>query len=491
MKQQYTQYASFRDYADNVRRLTENVNAANTVLGKQAQANIVEEGVTPAIFSGHHIYVMIKVKPPTENSAVNIDRKRHLELLGELTLGVRDIVRDSEGALLEAQGPVIHCFVPDSSGSESVALKVITNIGIFTQTIFMKHYGDEVEKIVIAQGHGDSLFVNSLSKQRDHSIVSIAPSANYSAKELWKNEKTSQNGDVFLVGKNSDVRRTNVSYLLADKKVDSKQLDANFSNARGMVKISAANASLPDSNSPESPTLEEPHESYSISFRADMDGFTAKVADAFKQGQDDVYQLGELFYDVMVQARDFCKEYDLVQMPWAGDCFNALIMHDCDDREAYQEKRKNTIINIAVEFETYMKRKFPEINWAFSTAAGDLENAQKCNLLVARLELDGINLLVSAGKPVVRSLRGLVSESPTAGRGVLWREDATMLEKNYRQILKECLGGENFRHYSLAEARVAAAKNASHSRRPVYSNVVAQTTGSIMTPKTRPYSNVK
>ena len=266
MKQQYTQYASFRDYADNVRRLTENVNAANTVLGKQAQANIVEEGVTPAIFSGHHIYVMIKVKPPTENSAVNIDRKRHLELLGELTLGVRDIVRDSEGALLEAQGPVIHCFVPDSSGDESVALEVIANIGIFTQNIFMKHYAEEVEKIIIAQGYGDSLFVNSLSEHRDHSIVSIAPSANYSAKELWKNEKTSQNGDIFLVGKNSDVRRTNVSYLLAGKKVDSKQFDANYSNAREMVKISAANASLPDSNSPDSPTLDEPHESYSISF---------------------------------------------------------------------------------------------------------------------------------------------------------------------------------------------------------------------------------
>jgi hypothetical protein len=488
---QYTQYERFRDYADNVRGRTETINAANTVFAKHAQASIVEEGVTPAIFPGHHIYVMLKVKSKTENSTLNIDRKRHLELLGELTIGVRAIVRESDGALLEAQGPVVHCFVPDSSGAVGVALEVITNIGIFTQTVFMRHYGEEVEKIIIAQGHGDSLFVNSLSESRDHSIVSIAPSANYSAKELWKNEKTSLHGDVFLVGKNSDVQRTNLSSLLTGKKVDSKQFDVNFSNTRGMVKISAANASLPDSNSPESPTLDEPHESYSISFRADMDGFTAKVANAFKQGHEVVYQVGELFYDVMSQARNFSREYDLVQMPWAGDCFNALIMYDCNDRVSYQEARKNKIIEIAVEFETYMKRKFPDINWAFSTAGGELENAQKCNLLVARLDLDGINLLVSAGKPVVRSLRGLISESPNAGRGVIWKEDATMLEENYRQILNKSYGGENFRHYSLADARKAAAKEASHARTPVYSSAAAQTTGSIMTPKTRPYSNLK
>jgi hypothetical protein len=134
-----------------------------------------------------------------------------------------------------------------------------------------------------------------------------------------------------------------------------------------------------------------------------------------------------------------------------------------------------------------MKSRFGDLEWAFSNAAGELENAQICNTLVSRIRVGHTTLLIATGLPVERSLHGLVREGPKARHGVLWKGDVCQLDRDLQIILVPCSGGDNHRHFSVQDVqRVQDARDFLPAPAPYVSTSIKSTIAALV-PAVRPY----
>lgn len=486
-------FATFRDYVDSVRGRTVAANSAimsfsadvlNTA--KAASLAIPREGVT-STFPGDHVYVMLRLRPRFTTSAANCDRRKHIRMLTKLAQGVRAIVHEYDGALLEVQGPVVHAFIPNEDGSPDDAAAVSFAIQAFVESQIRNDAGDDFIKALVSFCHGPTIFVASEDSHGDNSIVSLAPAANAPAKVLWKEEEALANGSVIKVETNGKWHVINQFGVPAAMQKSAREMVANFAtNLEDVVVVNAKALSVPSPGSKDSPTAEEPLASFSISFRADMDGFTRQVEDAFDRGRDAVDSLAAHFLEIMRHARTFCIEQECVHLPWAGDCFNLLISFD--EREEFQVAKKRRILEIARQFNEHMGEKFPSVKWAFSHAGGSLENAQVCNTLVCRIAVGHTTLLLATGLPVERSLGGLINASPVSDCGVIWREDVAQLDTDLQGVLQPCAGGESQRHFSLTDLSKAMDK---HDFRPTpraYVSTPSKAAAAVSAPLVRPYA---
>lgn len=424
-----------------------------------ASPGVPLDGVAPAIFPGFHVYVKLDLAAQLTTSADNEDRSKNIRLLADLTQGVRRIVDDGfDGATLEAQGPVVHAFIPSEDGNLDDPRQAAVEILAFVASRIRPRAGDDFRKVLVSYCHGPSSFVASLDAHGDNSIVSLAPAANAPAKVLWGRSDDFPSGSILEVQTDGrftiyEPDRQRALITNSERLSKSAEMVALSAKLPDITVINARDLTVPRPTAPDSPTIDEPQKSYSISIRADMDGFSSQVQLAFDQGRDAAEALARRFHAIMTAARQFCIDQKLVQLPWAGDCFNILI--SVDDRAGYESYRKRRILELLVAFEDHMKNSFPEVKWSFSCAAGDLEGNQACNTLVSRLELGGTTLLLATGLPVERTLQGLVREAPSAGAGVLWREDVQSLDQDLREVIQPTLGGRHYRDFNLSAVRRA------------------------------------
>jgi hypothetical protein len=452
-----------------------------------ASTYIPKEGVAPAFFRGHHLYVMLLLKPGLITSSNNEDRRKSITLLADLAQGVRTVVHGFEGgALLEAQGPVVHAFLPgDDDSTEDPGIASLA-IHEFIDKTIKPRAGMDFEKALIAFCYGPSIFVAAVDLHGDNSIVSLSPAANAPAKVLWKQSDYLPSGCIIEV--RQDGSQTPYRVRQGDLHIFNRrrQIAASCLSASSPEMISARDLTIPDVGSPDSPTVEDPHESFSISVRADMDGFTARVNAAFAKGVQAVMELANEFHAIMVHARSFSFGANAIHLPWAGDCFNLLLA--VDDRGEYQANRKRKILEVIPEFAKHMHEAFPDVKWAFSCAGGDIENAQMCNTLVSRLDMGATSLLLATGLPVERSLQGLVNEdSPKADNGVLWKGDVGQLDRDLQEILKPSPGGKNHRHFSVADIVSARKRSFFIPPQPVYDVPKSEKKPALLVPLVRPH----
>jgi hypothetical protein len=484
-------YTSFRDFVTAARsqHVTKaDFSSARSIIANAASPDLPEEGVAPAIFPGHHLYVKLDLRPGLTTSSNNSDRLKSISLLGDLTQGVRAIVGLFEGALLEAQGPVVHAFIPDEDGNSDAPAVAANAIHAFIERRIRPRAGTDFEKAVVAFCHGPTIFVASVDQHGDNSIVSLAPAANEPAKVLWRHSDKHSSGDILRVetdGRYTVVLEEAVANFAANRQ---REEVINASLALPELQKEARELSVPVVGAPGSPTVDEPHESFSISVRADIDGFTSRVERAFREGRASMITLANEFHAVMVHARAFGAEANAIHLPWAGDCFNLLLA--VDDREEYQKKRKRRVLEILTEFQDHMGKAFPALKWSYSCAAGELENAQKCNTLISRITVGRTTLLLATGLPVERSLRGLAQKGPSAGHGVLWKGDVAQLDSDLQEIMKPCHGGENYRDFEVADVQKARLKTFFIPPKPAYVPHASTPKVSIAVPAVRPFFRI-
>ena len=485
----YSSFADFITTARSHRSKTAALNSFNRLeAANAAQDYLPQEGVAPAFFPGHHIYVKLDLRVGLLTSSENAERKKSITLLADLVEGVRNILHGYDGgALLEAQGPVVHGFLPDDLDTPDNPRIVALAIRAFVEEAIRPRAGDDFRKVLIAYCHGQSLFVATVDLHGDNSVVSLAPAANAPAKVLWANSDRFPSGSILEVECDGGFRILTLDDLRLAENTRSREMIVNCANHGSLQKIAAKEMTIPFPSSPDSPTVEEPHESFSISVRADMDGFTNRVRQAFGQGRDAAIELAHEFYAVMVHAREFSHTASAIHLPWAGDCFNLLIA--VDDRNEYQKNRKRLILEILPRFADHMRAKFPNLKWSYSCAAGDVENAQKCNTLVSRIEVGDTSLLLATGLPVERSLQGLAQEGPCAHNGVLWKGDVEALAEDLKSIIKPCSGGESFRHFAVGDIGNGIRKSFFIPPKPAYDSPVGRVAPAIAVPTVRPYSN--
>ncbi|MGJ8634491.1 MAG: hypothetical protein ACSHX7_11290 [Luteolibacter sp.] len=411
--------------------------------------NVRNEGVS-AILEGHHVYAMVQFRPRLTTSGNVEDRKKNITLLADLVQAAKIIARRYDGALLEAQGSVVHIFLPDGTNSHK-ANEASIELQAYINSNLRKKAGDDFQKSLVAHSYGPTILVGSEDFHGDNSIVSLAPAANAPAKVLWMKWEEIPNGSILEVNLDGRYRMMEDSReeMLTEKVAAASVIVANSMQTINFSESRSSQRDFPSVDSPDSPTVDEPRKYFSISFRADIEGFTSSVASAFAKGEEAVRLLAAEFHQVMSHARNFCTTAECVHLPWAGDCFNLLLSFS--ERESYSDARERRILTVVLDFTRHMEKKFPNLRWAFSIAGGDLESAQSCNTLVSRISLGRSTLLLATGLPVQRSLQGLASESPDEDRGILWREDASHLDQDLLKILVKANGGENYRDFSRTD----------------------------------------
>ena len=455
-------------------------------VSKAAAVQVPREGMS-ALLTGYHLYTMLQLRPGLTTSSNNEDRQKTISLLGDLVQGVREIAHEYEGALLEAQGPVLHIMLPDGSdGTPGDARKASVEILDLIERRIKPRAGTDFEKALVAYSHGPTILVGAASVHLDDSVVSLAPAANAPAKVLWQKWETLPNHTILEVEPDLRYRAIPADAVEVEVMKSAAMIANSSRHFEDVMLIEARAAEMPAADAPDSPTVLEPHKSYSVSFRADLEGFTKRVQEAADAGEEAMQQLAEEFYGIMAHARRFCEAKECIHLPWAGDCFNLLLSFE--DRESYTEACSRRILTTALRFREHMHEQYPNLEWSFSSAGGDLEPTQACNTLVSRLTVGHTTLLLATGLPVERSLQGLVEQGPDADRGVLWKGDVAALAPDLQEVLDPSPGGANYRHYALDDVEAAEDNFDFNPPPPVYTSPVVPKNVSILVPAAKPHS---
>lgn len=462
------------------------------------------EGVSAEV-TGTHLYIKLDLAPGFTTAADNEQRNRFMKLLAKYVQGFRQILEGFGGEVLEVQGGMIHGFIPSVGGDTSSANEAAHRMTIFVRDEIKPKADEDYRKCTAAFCYGETIFVTAPGSHDDLSIVSLSNSANAPAKVLYAKRKSLR--DCEIVEVDLSLRFQAANSLSEERgRIAYKEVRAMAESLPpiGRRWIRVANKASPllekDSRvSPvvaklgnlESPTIEGPRQFFAFCFRADLEGFTQMVADGFRGTEERRRFLATLFYRVMKTCKDFCDQVDLdvIQMPWAGDSFNLLVVSN--DASGYHSMRSEEILKISVAFEDYLTKEFPDLQWSFATAGGDVDPRQICNTLVSRMwfpsESEVKSHMLTAGRPVQRALDGQIDGGVDAFQGSLWKEDAGTLNERYQQIVKFRPDKPNHQKYEVDDVRQLMQFKPAPS---VYAAPAALAGLNIVIPKATPHFNL-
>lgn len=382
--------------------------------------------------SGCHLYVYLELKRSLLLTSINDERQKGLQIIEAFVDGIEKLAKSKKGEILEVQDKIVHVFFPTNEENYSQILNFVKTLDYVLEAKVRRLAGDNFIKLVYSASYGKTLFIKSESAQRDCSIISLSPAANIPAKHLWANIDAFTDSTFLYC--NSELSRIEKQENL--KSIVFEETSENLKksvlcNNRGMT----VTAKVPDANAPEylQPTIKDPETVYAGCIRADMDGFTKRVQESFSGvSHEKLESLANEFYKITLFAKEFCSSYrqdgfQIVQMNWAGDCFTALLTRKISND--YQQDRKFLYAKFICDFESAMKKQFPQISWSYSYAAGDIENAQKCNTMIARLRLNNNEhpCLIAFGTPIAISHQLLNKVNIEPSHGLLPTSDKEIL----------------------------------------------------------------
>jgi hypothetical protein len=138
--------------------------------------------------------------------------------------------------------------------------------------------------------------------------------------------------------------------------------------------------------------------------RADLDGFTKAVEDAFKNQK--VHDLVRQFADVMQYPLDFAQKIGkpLIELPWAGDCCNFLLQPSY--METVEEMRAVLPVEAGrcwhgIAYEngdsTRWRTSLGSAKWAVGMACGDSDEGGDGNAIITEFPAAGRSFRVIVG----------------------------------------------------------------------------------------------
>jgi hypothetical protein len=175
---------------------------------------------------------------------------------------------------------------------------------------------------------------------------------------------------------------------------------------------------------------------------ADLDGFTARVAEAAAGSLEDKRRLAEDFLGTMRLAESFAKERKekLIQFPFAGD--NAIFGIVSNSADDYLRMKKVTPVEMAVAWEDLMgdrSRNARYKGWAQASAGGEKPHGNsKGNLHISGIRLNGRRFLIGIGPGMRFAREGSAQVNPSAKQLAMWKEDVSDLNPILGNAFESC-----------------------------------------------------
>ena len=350
----------------------------------EASSNSSERKVTYHPARGWHFYSMLKVRMDRQTGESSRDEARLISMYRNYTRAAVTVARNYSKtcAVLEHQGNVIHFYFPDTAEDEYSLIQTFAGeLAALVDEFVIGYYDNDVLQFHMGAMYGRSVIIHSVSPEHaewSNSTVSLGMAANEPAKQISESsEKTSRP----LWWKRSFDSRWNI--------FDASSKDVGTRNARlgrfgrlgalrDFNRVVAAADRMPtvSCRAVESNPQEQTKVSSRIGyfFRADMDGFTRRVEEAFKAGK--VGLLVQQFIAYMDSANKWvvATELGVVVHPWAGDCYNALILPSMGEQwrggTASMASYPRTIV---LSWQKAIANSWRSVKWVYALSFGEVK----------------------------------------------------------------------------------------------------------------------
>jgi hypothetical protein len=406
---------------------------------------------------GFHIYaelrLTLQVAAPEDSKAMN----RYLDLIeqfAEISQGAIDLV---SGRIFEVQGQVIHFFIQADSPDD-----VARPIAFATALVRMAYgqikplAGEGVWRgFAVAFDHGRTIMLSA--PFGGGSLVSLGPAANRPAKRLGSGMPSGYLALPWQMAKGVDCGRRDGDWHLIQVEQASEDLssflDENLEESVGKVakKIlgnpRAAGREFVRAFGTES-IGKKAFVGQGVCLRADLDGFTKAVKEAFMHGEVGVQALVEEFSKVMAYPTEFVRRCQgtrrVIELPWAGDCCTLFVMPNVS--EGIDGLRGVASVELGREWHDigennakYWKPVLQEAAWATGFASGGPEEGNGW-VVVAEIGLGDRRFRIIAGWASRKAKDAQESPGVQASGIAIPSEDHKLLDTELQGIFRQEIG---------------------------------------------------
>jgi hypothetical protein len=441
-------------------------------------AESAEQEVKVSDTTGFHIYSDLSLGLGL-SAAVNQEKANlYLEVLEDYAQIASEFVRINPNVLMfEVQGERLHLFLNRTPVNEQTLGELFEFATYFTNAVYAKikpKAGDDWGGFCIAADHGRAI-VLSTGRDGDDSLISLGTPANTPAKRLgWtpgvesghiavplevaieggmlqsRNERrvTREWVEFDLLGE-TVIKARSAYGTLMEQAVTNLRTANRAQMERRLVALSAKSGELMNQGSA---TVKNPATVQAFYIRADLDGFTRRVDAAFDEANRNplaynpaLKQLVSEFLQIM-QLPDAYESHihgTVIRLPWAGDCYNAIILPD--DGETYEKAR--TYLPGVASLHWFdpsgevNKKRAPELaavarqnDWSIGIAGGQKSQGR---LLVANITTCQRQFLVAAGWGSRRSLDAQSADNLCPNEAAIHDEDYSPLDGPFKRAFKE------------------------------------------------------
>ncbi len=396
--------------------------------------------------TGYHIYTQLSLT----NALANPPDKQSAELLYEVIQRYADLaeccLKETPGKILEVQGERLHIFYPGELNLRTAA-EVATFCAVLTNAVYDKKFrlgNTHFNGFKICLDYGRAVILRT-GVDADDSLISLGPCANEPAKHLpdVNAEYTAFSTPIAkCLFADVDGRKSWYEINLHDREtlptiVEQQRFDSILASASSFSPIYQAGRFIVNVGAnflPGNNLLSQAVFVRGLFMRADLDGFTSRVKQAFDNGNID--KLVQDFSRVIEYGDNFINKASrpIIRIPWAGDCANMVIMPKNDTetiRDAKYYYPQTGAHDWLSCYDGKLTPPYPNAAWLVSICAGNASTGN-CQILIAPIETEGRKFLFAAGWGVGRSLDAQNQDGLKADETVISKEDYDDLEIAYQ-----------------------------------------------------------
>jgi len=503
--------------------------AKNYGFAAKAAASLDQEEILISDTTGFHIYGDLDLNL---GLAAAVDQKKanlYLEVLEDYAQIASDFVEVNPGAFVfEVQGERIHLFLnaPNvDAGSVQKLFELCFYFTHATNEIIKPKVGEYWGGFCMAADHGRAI-VLSTGREGDDSLISLGRPANAPAKHLAQTPGVSSGhlaipfsmaqagGKIDFQGERA-VNRGWVQFDLLNFKTlqfESTRVDlmvetfaksaaTSKTAARRVVALAAKRAEV---ISTEGATVQNPAAVQAFFMRADLDGFTRRVDDAFEaaghrkdeQGQEPLKRLVLEFIQIMKIPDAFEAHSSsfgsVIRLPWAGDCYNAVILPRDDENFDLSRAKLPALAplswfdpdgQINAKRDPVLAAVAKQNEWSIGIAGGEESQGR---LLLANITTAHRQFLIAAGWGVRRSLDAQSGDGLKANESAIHKEDHSPLDEPFKDAYKGWTGNgpTTFRKATAVDLRQARDCSMREKTKPAPTPVRSP---AIVIPSAKPY----
>ena len=374
--------------------------------------------------NGWHFYSWLSVAENLQKAEEERLTRKLVRIYDDYTNAAKAataLMSDNKVTLLEHQGVLLHFYLDYSRNDAASVISFAKKLALTVRNEIFKDKEDGVIGFKMAAEFGQSIILKMPSASGEsaaHSRISLGPSANDPAKKLLGN--TPPSSWHFVYRNSDDATRwedidctpplTHPIQITLDEAVESHVFAKNASIEK-----------VPD-NPPEMPAIY-----YGFVFRADMDGFTARVKRTFEKGDESaIERLALDFINFMEDVNDWQQNFipnnKVIVFPWAGDCCN-MITYPVDEKDINE---KSLVEKSLSDFPTLMikswcdylasKNRQDHMNcWTYGMASG--------NIKIFSVVVDQVPYRLMVGWPVGTSQEGVNLDGTNPDDLIMHRDD--------------------------------------------------------------------